>query len=63
MVRACRCFRKQGIEAIPAACNHQAIFPPNGAIDLIPGLRSASNCEAALHEWLGLVWYWVRGRI
>jgi uncharacterized SAM-binding protein YcdF (DUF218 family) len=63
MARACRCFRKQGIEAIPATCHHQAIFPPKGATDLIPELRSASNCEAALHEWLGIAWYWVRGRI
>jgi uncharacterized SAM-binding protein YcdF (DUF218 family) len=63
MVRASGCFRKQGIEAIPATCHHQALFPPNAVDDFIPNVRSARNSEAALHEWLGLAWYWARGRI
>jgi uncharacterized SAM-binding protein YcdF (DUF218 family) len=64
MVRAWRCFRKQGVEAVPAPCHYRAaaglrltpeLFMPN------PGAIQA--CQRVAHEWLGLGWYWLRDRI
>src|SRR5262249_47043388 len=56
-----RCFRKQGLEVIPAACNFAAVtMEPNG---ILPGGSGILENEQTLHELFGLSWYLVRGRI
>jgi uncharacterized SAM-binding protein YcdF (DUF218 family) len=63
MFRAVCCFRKQAIRVIPSACHHRATQFPRSAAAWLPELNSASACVAAAHEWLGLAWYWLWGRI
>jgi uncharacterized SAM-binding protein YcdF (DUF218 family) len=63
MLRAVCCFRKQGIRAMPAACHHLATQFPWSLSAWLPDGGSASVCVNAAHEWLGLAWYWLKGRI
>jgi uncharacterized SAM-binding protein YcdF (DUF218 family) len=63
MLRAVHCFRKQGIRVIPSACHHGATQFSWSAAAWLPDATSASVCVAAAHEWLGLAWYWLWGRI
>lgn len=63
MDRALRCFRKSGVDAVPAACSHRATGFKLEAAAFIPTPGAIKDFNAALHEWLGLAWYRVRGRI
>jgi len=63
MVRAAGCFRRQGLEVVPAACHHQSTSYTFAAQDLIPSARSLQSGEQVWHEWFGLLWYWIQGRI
>jgi uncharacterized SAM-binding protein YcdF (DUF218 family) len=62
MPRAVKCFTAQGVEVVAAPCNHrmQVPFSPQW---LLPSSAGIKNVNDAAHEWLGLVWYWLRGRI
>lgn len=61
--RAARCFRKQGLAVVPSGCHYLAtpLEPSLGL--LLPSPGAAQGCQAALHEWLGLAWYRLHGRI
>jgi uncharacterized SAM-binding protein YcdF (DUF218 family) len=63
MLRAVRSFQKQGIRVTPSACHHLATQFPSSVVDWLPDPGSASSCVSAAHEWLGLAWYWLQGRI
>lgn len=63
MARAVWCFRALGVEVTPAACRYRAVWFNWSASSLLPNPRSAYKVHDALHEWLGLAWYWLRGRI
>jgi len=63
MPRAVRCFRRQGLEVIPAACNHHANYFQLKAYDFLPSCGAAGDIGTAAHEWLGFLWYWLNGRI
>lgn len=63
MLRSARCFQRQGFEVIPAACNHHANYFQLKPASFLPSSRAATDIETAAHEWLGLLWYWLRGRI
>jgi uncharacterized SAM-binding protein YcdF (DUF218 family) len=56
MLRAAACFRKQGIDVVPAPC----AFRDFGALstELLPGWKAVRENEETLHETLGLAWYW-----
>lgn len=63
MRRADRCFARQGIVVVPSPCNHYALrldFLPG---DFMPSIGGITAVHTAAHEWLGLFWYWLRGRI
>jgi uncharacterized SAM-binding protein YcdF (DUF218 family) len=61
MLRAEKCFRKQGIGVTPAPClDRETQFE---AADLLPGWKATYRAEILLHEGLGLIWYWLRGWI
>lgn len=63
MLRAEKCFQKQGLAVIPAPCRFRT-FPPSLHLrQLIPDLESLSSSEDVLHESAGLVWYWMHGWI
>jgi uncharacterized SAM-binding protein YcdF (DUF218 family) len=63
MPRASACFRKQGLEVTPSPCGHMANEYHFGWLDLIPSVGSAALVDMAWHEWLGISFYWIRGRI
>jgi uncharacterized SAM-binding protein YcdF (DUF218 family) len=61
MLRAELCFRKQGLSVTPAPCLFWNIqFETD---DLLPGWQGIYRQEALAHEAIGLLWYWLRGRI
>jgi len=60
MLRAEKCFRTHGFTVTPAPFFETHSFRPE---DLLPGWRAIDDNERALHEGVGLVWYWLRGWI
>lgn len=63
MRRAAGCFRAQGAEATPSACNHlQPEFHATPS-NVVPKARSVSIVDKSFHEWVGLLVYWARGRL
>ncbi len=61
MLRSEKTFRKQGFTVIPAPCAFtEFTLRPS---EFIPGTGSLRRHELVLHEGLGLLWYWLRGRI
>jgi uncharacterized SAM-binding protein YcdF (DUF218 family) len=63
MNRALACFRKQGLEVVPAPCHFQAGSLEGSLREYLPNPTAADACRDAAHEWLGTFWYWVKGRI
>jgi uncharacterized SAM-binding protein YcdF (DUF218 family) len=63
MNRAERCFRKLGVEVIPAPCDHQAAYWKSSVRAFLPSEAGLSQITRASHEWLGRLWYRLRGRI
>jgi uncharacterized SAM-binding protein YcdF (DUF218 family) len=63
MFRAERCFRKQGLDVVPAPCNFRATAFEWSLSTFLPNPWAAVHCEDAAHEWVGSIWYWLQGRI
>ncbi len=61
MLRAERCFRKQGLDVVPAPAAYRRFDP--SLPEFLPSWKAAAQNEHTLHETLGLAWYWVRGWI
>jgi uncharacterized SAM-binding protein YcdF (DUF218 family) len=63
MLRSELCFRKQGIEVVPAPCTFRGkVFEPRFK-DLLPGTKGMQWNGDVLHEWVGLVWYRITGKL
>ena len=63
MRRAALCFRQQGIEVVPAACHHRATDFEFSVLNFLPSSNAADDISESIHEWLGLAWYRLRGRL
>lgn len=61
MPRAERCFRKQGLAVVPAPCCFTPL--PRQVRTLFPNWRGLEENERTFHESLGLLAYWLQGRI
>ncbi len=61
MPRSERCFRNEALEVTPAACNFRRFAPSVGFF--MPGWKAIEENELALHEGVGLLFYWARGWI
>jgi uncharacterized SAM-binding protein YcdF (DUF218 family) len=59
MLRAERCFRKQGIAVIPAPCERRTL--QRSFREMLPSWSALRQNERSLHEYGGLLWYSVRG--
>jgi uncharacterized SAM-binding protein YcdF (DUF218 family) len=59
MLRAEACFRKQGIEVVPAPCEFREFS--SHLEEFLPNWRTIGRNEGTLHETVGLAWYWLRG--
>ena len=63
MPRAESCFRRQGFDVTPAPCAYRTFELTRLTDFLLPRRWAIQTNEDALHEWLGLFWYKLRGRI
>ncbi len=61
MLRAERCFRRAGLEVIPAPCRFYTREFTMRPASFLPTSRALAACERVFHEWIGLAWYWLRG--
>ena len=60
MLRAEACFRKQGIEVVPAPDFRTQLELGD---EWMPRAAVIAGNELTLHETLGMAWYWLRGWI
>jgi uncharacterized SAM-binding protein YcdF (DUF218 family) len=63
MYRALRCFRKQGMELLPSPCHYRAVRSKVSFFTFVPNPGAARNCQRVWHEWVGMAWYTVHGRV
>jgi uncharacterized SAM-binding protein YcdF (DUF218 family) len=56
------CFAAQGVDVIAAGVSYGAFGFELSLSDFIPNPRAAHQVERVSHEWLGIIWYWMRGR-
>ncbi|MDR3637928.1 MAG: YdcF family protein [Isosphaeraceae bacterium] len=63
MPRSVATFRKQGLDVVPGACHHLATEFRWKLESFVPTPGAARDGMHALHEWLGLAWYRLRGWI
>jgi uncharacterized SAM-binding protein YcdF (DUF218 family) len=61
MPRAAACFRKAGIEVVPAPSEFREF--ESLWYELLPSWKALRQNEVTLHETVGLGWYWLRGWI
>src|ERR1017187_9118388 len=61
--RSAQCFRKQGLEVIPAGCAARYLQFEGRWTQFFPSARMIMYNEDSLHEWIGLAWYRLSGRI
>ena len=63
MRRAVLCFRKQGMDVVPAPCNQLTNSFRQRWQSYMPSPTGALRFQEAFHEWLGIAYYWLRGWI
>jgi uncharacterized SAM-binding protein YcdF (DUF218 family) len=63
LFRAVRCFQKQGVDVVPAGCRYRKGTFRLDLYTFLPSLNGLNDCQEAAHEWLGLAWYWLHGRL
>jgi uncharacterized SAM-binding protein YcdF (DUF218 family) len=63
MWRADGCFRKVGLDVIPSGCNYRAGRQDWSLDDFLPSPYAAEHVDLVAHEWIGIAWYWLHGRI
>ncbi len=63
LVRAVGCFRQQGITVVPCGCQYRATDFDRWPTKFIPSPVAGATCQRVGHEWLGVAWYWLRGRL
>ena len=63
MLRAEAAFRRQGLAVIPTPCCYRTLQFHGRWADFMPQPSAVQHNEDCLHEWLGLVWYFVSRRI
>lgn len=63
MERARRCFEKLGIEVIPSPCRPTTETFQWSWEYVVPSVGGLVMLKRAAHEWLGLLWYRLHGRI
>src|SRR5688572_12031838 len=63
MLRSERSFRKQGLTVIPAPCNRRTLELQRSLAGFLPSAKAIRTNDDALHEWIGLIWYKLSGKI
>jgi uncharacterized SAM-binding protein YcdF (DUF218 family) len=60
MPRSMAAFRQAGLSPIPAPTDHLAKMDPFDG-NYWPNARNLMRADLALHEYCGLLWYWITG--
>lgn len=63
LYRATRCFRREGLRVVPSGCRYQATKLHVSLETILPSAGAARGAQEAWHEWLGVIWYRLRGWI
>lgn len=61
--RSTAVFEGQGFTVIPAGSGYSNQDAPWRAVDLLPSASAADAVNRVAHEWVGLAWYRLRGRL
>jgi uncharacterized SAM-binding protein YcdF (DUF218 family) len=61
MRRAAGCFQAQGLQVTPAPCGPVSTRLRWSVQSFLPSAEGMHAVDAANHEWLGILWYWLRG--
>ncbi len=59
MTRSELCFRNQNIEVVPSPSTYRTDTIPK----FLPNGSAIRQNELTLHEWFGILWYWLQGWI
>jgi uncharacterized SAM-binding protein YcdF (DUF218 family) len=63
LLRAERCFRAQGFEVVPCGAFYSVRRMEWSLSAFLPSPGAVGDLKRASHEWLGLLWYHIKGRI
>jgi uncharacterized SAM-binding protein YcdF (DUF218 family) len=61
--RAVACFRKQGVEVVPAGSAYRCLSLDWNGATLVPSAEALEATCRAGREWLSLAYYRLRGKI
>jgi uncharacterized SAM-binding protein YcdF (DUF218 family) len=62
MPRALAAFRAVGVDAVPSPTDYLGVSPESGSLlRLLPDAQALAHTTAVAHEWLGTLWYGLRG--
>ena len=62
MPRAIAVFKRLGMKPVPAPCDYQAsrVYTP---LSFFPSPGSLEKSTRAINEYVGIIWYKIRGRV
>lgn len=63
MWRSELCCQKFGLKVTPAACNYQAQALEFNPKTILPSDLGVQQARHGIREYIGLLWYWLNGRI
>ncbi len=63
LLRSELCFQAQRLEVTCRGCQYRATEFDWRLTDFLPDPGAAEDVHSAAHEWLGVFWYWLHGRI
>ena len=63
MLRAELSFRRQKLAVVPAPCCYRTLQFRGGWSEFLPQPRAISDSGDAMHEWIGVAWYFLSGKI
>jgi uncharacterized SAM-binding protein YcdF (DUF218 family) len=64
MPRSVLCFDKQQVDVVPMPSDFSYQEPPLPWYEaVLPSCDGLSATGQAVHEWIGMAWYWMHGRI
>ncbi len=58
--RAVRCFQAEGFDVVPAGCRYRACGFEWSLSEFLPNPDAGQGVAEVLHEWVGILWYWLR---
>ncbi|MFO0952835.1 MAG: YdcF family protein [Isosphaeraceae bacterium] len=63
LARAALCFRRQGVDVVPSSCQYTLRTWKLSFGSFLPDPFAPGNCQVVFHEYLGLAWYWLTGKV